>query len=264
MCRAVAAFLVDCGFTVYYCGETTTGVISASLLELQAAFSVNLTPSHNPLEYGGYKYNAADGGPAASELTQRITQYSRDIIAADTLPPFTEKSPPGQLIETDSLKLWQAHVVKNRHRHGIDYEGLCSRAGNMTDLDIVVDSVHGASRLHIRKLLGKAAGSLVMLRGEPDVSFGGIAPEPSSVNMQGVVARLAASDKTFKIGAIIDPDGDRIRFTDGTTEISMNVFGAMAYHFLHEYKGLKGMVAKTVATSNLANSVADALGETVF
>ena len=44
--------------------------------------------------------------------------------------------------------------------------------------------------------------------------------------------------------AIIDPDGDRIRFTDGTA-ISMNQFGAMAYHFLHEVKG-KRMVAKTV------------------
>ncbi len=264
MCRAVAAFLTDCGFTVYYCGETTTGVLSASLLELQAAFSVNLTPSHNPLEYGGYKYNAADGGPAAAELTRLITQYSREIIGSGTLPEISEKPQPGELIDTDSLALWQAHVVKNRNKHGIDYEGLCSRAAKMDDLVIVVDSVHGASRLHIRRLLGAAAGSLVMLRGEPDVSFGGIAPEPSSVNMQGVVATLAASDKKFKIGAIIDPDGDRIRFTDGNTEISMNVFGAMAYHFLHEYKGLKGMVAKTVATSNLANSVAVALGEAVF
>ena len=264
MGRAVAAFLVDCGFTVYYCGETTTGVLSAALLELQAAFSVNLTPSHNPLEYGGYKYNAADGGPAAAELTRLITRYSREIIGSEAIPEISAKSAQGQLIETDSLKLWQAHVVKNRDKHGIDYEGLCRRAAERDDLVIVVDSVHGASRLHIQKLLGMAAGSLIMLRGEPDVSFGGIAPEPSSVNMQGVVARLAASEKQFKIGAIIDPDGDRIRFTDGTTEISMNVFGAMAYHFLHEYKGLKGMVAKTVATSNLANSVAAALGETVF
>ena len=37
----------------------------------------------------------------------------------------------------------------------------------------------------------------------------------------------------------------------------MNQFGAMAYHFLHEYKKKRGMVAKTVATSNLANSIAE-------
>ena len=44
----------------------------------------------------------------------------------------------------------------------------------------------------------------------------------------------------------------------------MNQFGARAYHFLHEHKKLTGMVAKTVATSNLANSVAATLGEELF
>ncbi|MEE4166203.1 MAG: phosphoglucomutase, partial [Desulfocapsaceae bacterium] len=262
--RAVAAYLLDHGFTVYYCGETTTGVLSAALLELKAAFSVNLTPSHNPLEYGGYKYNAADAGPAASELTSLITQYSREIIVSEAIPESLDKPNPGTLLETDSFALWQALVVKNRGTHGIDYQAVCDKASRMEDLIIAIDSVHGASRLHIQKLLGSAARSLVMLRGEADVSFGGIAPEPSSENMQGVVDALAGSDKTLRIGAIIDPDGDRIRFSDGINEISMNVFGAMAYHFLHEQKGLKGMVAKTVATSNLANSVAAKLGEAVF
>jgi phosphomannomutase len=262
--RAVADFLISSGFKVYYCGETTTGVLSASLLELQAAFSINLTPSHNPLEYGGYKYNAADAGPAASELTQSITKYSREIIASGTIPKFSCQQQSGALIETESLPLWQNLVIRNSNKHGIDYRDLCDRAGMMDDLVIVIDAVHGASRLHIRELLGAAAKSLVMLRGEADVSFGGIAPEPSTVNMQGVVDTLAGIDKKLKIGAIIDPDGDRIRFTDGKTDISMNQFGAMAYHFLHEYKGLKGMVAKTVATSNMANSVASRLGEEVF
>jgi phosphomannomutase len=44
----------------------------------------------------------------------------------------------------------------------------------------------------------------------------------------------------------------------------MNQFGAMAYHFLHEIKGKRGMVAKTVASSNLANALAVQLGEEVF
>jgi len=44
----------------------------------------------------------------------------------------------------------------------------------------------------------------------------------------------------------------------------MNQFGAMAYHFLHEIKHKKGMVAKTVASSNLANAVAVQLHEEVF
>jgi phosphomannomutase len=125
--------------------------------------------------------------------------------------------------------------------------------------------VHGASRSYLSRLLhNPPAGRLIVLRDTADPTFGGIAPEPSSTNMQPVMTTLAARKEPLKIGAIIDPDGDRIRFTDGTIEISMNQFGAMAYHFLHEIKGKRGMVAKTVASSNLANAVATQLGEEVF
>ena len=44
----------------------------------------------------------------------------------------------------------------------------------------------------------------------------------------------------------------------------MDAFCSMAYHFLHEVKGKKGMAAKTVASSNLANAVARQLDEEVF
>jgi phosphomannomutase len=148
--------------------------------------------------------------------------------------------------------------------HRIEYRKLLDRAAGHDNLIIAVDAVHGASRLHIERLLGPAAHHLQLLRGTADVTFGGIAPEPSSANLQHVNAVLANSSAYLKIGAIIDPDGDRIRFTDGTTEVGMNQFGALAYFFLHEKKGLNGMVAKTVATSNLVNAVAKGLGERVF
>lgn len=260
----VAETLTNNGFKVYLCGESTTGVLSAALLELQAAFSVNLTPSHNPLEYGGFKYNAADGGPAAPELTSIITRNSRTRVDASPTYPEHDASPPGELLEIDSFGLWQQMVDDNRERHRIDYRAVLKQVSEHPDIAVVIDSVHGASRLHVERLLGPAANKLELLRGEADVTFGGIAPEPSSTNMAQVTQLLHRSDAQLKIGAIIDPDADRIRFTDGTTEISMNQFGAMSYHFLHEHKKLSGMVAKTVATSNLANSVAATLGEELF
>ena len=264
LAQAVCDVLVEHGFQVYFCGETTTGVLSAALLELDAAFSVNLTPSHNPLEYGGYKFNAADAGPAASELTTLITKYSRQIVSEGVLRAPDADLRRGELQSVDSFSLWQKMVNSNEEYHGIDYSQLIEKASAAEHLKIVVDSVHGASRLHIERLFGKAFVSVTMLRGGADVSFGGIAPEPSSVNMVGVGEELRRSDSQLRVGAIIDPDGDRIRFTDGETEISMNQFGAMAYYFLHEYKDKKGMVAKTVATSNFANAIAKALGEQVF
>lgn len=267
----VAGVLAGAGFKVLYAGESTTGALSAAVLINQSAFSVNLTPSHNPLEYGGYKFNAADGGPAAGPVTEKITENARaivqresgiqsncvpDRIAVDALPGVSR---------IDSLGNWIELVQRNRDVHGLDYAAILSKLKNSKELFIIVDCVHGASRLHIERLLGITTQDCLQLERESaDVTFGGVAPEPSTTNMRGVVDALGKNTSRLKLGAIIDPDGDRIRFTDGTNEISMNQFGAMVYHYLHSYKGKKGMVAKTVATSNLANSIAAKLGEDIY
>ncbi|MEE4240192.1 MAG: phosphoglucomutase [Desulfopila sp.] len=271
LAKIAVSLIADEGIKVYFAGESTTGVLSASVLQLKAAFSINFTPSHNPLEYGGLKFNAADGGPAASEITNFISQRAVQVIEENRLPlSFSiEKALSCPLEESvvfiDSLSLWQDHVRQNRAVHGLDYDKIIQSIKDNSDILVVIDSVHGAARLHIDRFFkGLPSVRLLHLRGEKDVTFGGIAPEPSSENMANVMAVLQSRKEKFKLGAIIDPDGDRIRFTDGIHEISMNQFGAMAYHFLHETKRKKGMVAKTVATSNFANSVAEGLGEEVF
>lgn len=268
---AVIDVLIKAGFAVHYAGESTTGVLSAALLELGAAFSINLTPSHNPLEYGGFKYNAADAGPAASPLTDRITANARRIIEADESPlvafsaAFVVPSQRNDIRPFDSLSCWKSLVRRNVSRHGLDLDAIMRSFQENSDVCVAIDSVHGASRLHVAPLFdGNGGERLFHLRANGDVTFNGIAPEPSSENMRQVGETLRARPERLKIGAIIDPDGDRIRFTDGAVEISMNQFGAMAYHFLHEVKGKRGMVAKTVATSNLANCLAKAFGEEVF
>ncbi len=271
LAASVAGVLAGKGFRVHYAGESTTGVLSAAVLKLQAAFSINLTPSHNPLDYGGYKFNAADAGPAASQITETITANARKLVGQGYAPvkaPATieEVMNSYSMVQPfDSLATWKSLVQGNKPVHGLDLAGAVAAFLKRDDMIVVVDCVHGASRLHIRELFNHTMKpSLVVLRDTADVTFGGVAPEPSTANMMGVVETLRKSTATLKLGAIIDPDGDRIRFTDGTTEITMNQFGAMAYHFLHEYKGKKGMVAKTVATSNLANSIAAAFGEDLY
>lgn len=272
LARAAVNVLHANGLKIFYAGEATTGALSASVLMRKAAFSINLTPSHNPLEYGGFKYNAADAGPAAPILTDTITRLAGEYMHLDEVPfvpadldvhkPLEELS---GLVREDSLESWQQLVHTGKPLHGIDYDRLLVELAANSEVVICVDAVHGASRSYLSRLLhNPPAGRLIVLRDTADPTFGGIAPEPSSTNMQPVMTTLAARKEPLKIGAIIDPDGDRIRFTDGTIEISMNQFGAMAYHFLHEIKGKRGMVAKTVASSNLANAVATQLGEEVF
>jgi phosphomannomutase len=265
----VIEMLCRAGFTVYQAGETTTGVLSASVLQLGAAFSINLTPSHNPLQYGGFKYNAADAGPAAATLTSRITENARVLLGqpefAAPAPFARHEASREQVIRLDSLACWKDLVAKNAPLHGLSLAAIMDNFAVRADMVVAIDAVHGASRLHLPRLFPEKAGErLLFLRAGADVTFGGIAPEPSAANMAGVAAVLRKRSEPLKLGAIIDPDGDRIRFTDGETEISMNKFGAMAYHFLHQYKGKKGLVAKTVATSNLANALAKAFGEELF
>ena len=267
----VMHILAGAGFTIYYAGESTTGVLSAAVLECDAAFSINLTPSHNPLEYGGYKFNGADAGPAAPLLTERITENSSRIILKDDSAFYRNGDEIHAQIDLntvtciDSLGLWKKMVQRNSTVHGLNLKKCVTRFLQKKDVAVAVDCVHGASRLHIRELFENTSReSLTVLREDSDVTFGGVAPEPSSVNMRGVFNLLREKKELFRLGCIIDPDGDRIRFTDGNVEISMNQFGAMAFHFLHEYKGKKGIVAKTVATSNFANRIADILGEEVF
>jgi phosphomannomutase len=169
------------------------------------------------------------------------------------------------LVLEDTLASWQQLVRDGEALHGITYDRLLTELAANQQVVVCVDTVHGASRRYIGRLLNNPPQDrLILLRDMDDPTFGGIAPEPSSANMQPTIRALANRSEPLKIGAIIDPDGDRIRFTDGNIEISMNQFGAMAYHFLHEIKGKQGMVAKTVASSNLANALASQLGEEIF
>ncbi len=269
VCNVLAANNVN----IYYAGEATTGTLSAAALELQTAFSINLTPSHNPLQYGGIKYNSSDAGPASPILTDQITKQARLYITngvnSDLIPAGTDLLRPVSDIpgikRADALKCWQQLVRKNNHLHALDYDKIISEVSRRDDIAIAIDCVHGASRKDISAFFNQLSSErLIVLRGSKDYTFGGIAPEPSSANMQPAISTLKNRKETLKVGAIIDPDGDRIRFTDGNIEISMNEFGAMAYHFIHEIKHKKGMVAKTVATSNLANAIARNLNEETF
>jgi phosphomannomutase len=78
--------------------------------------------------------------------------------------------------------------------------------------------------------------------------------------MHGVEKVLRNKIAGFRLGVIMDPDGDRIRFADANVQIPMNYFGAMALHFLHVHKKFSGVVAKSVGTSNLVNAAAERLG----
>lgn len=69
-------------------GYTPTPVISHAILSYNKGRSEGLadgiviTPSHNPPQDGGFKYNPPNGGPADTDITSRIEQRANEIILA--------------------------------------------------------------------------------------------------------------------------------------------------------------------------------------
>jgi phosphomannomutase len=240
------------GIRTWYAGEAPTPEFSAAIEMLDAACSINLTPSHNPANYAGFKFNPSDGGPAGSEITSAIEKAANGMMKESPvlLPVMPEK--------LERVDLTSLYIDFIKQRETLDIGKICNFLDEENCI-ICVDHVHGATRGRVSRILGES-GKIVYLRTADDVLFGGVAPEPSEENLAGVERVLKESSARFKLGAIMDPDGDRIRFADGERQIPMNYFGAMALHFLHTRKGISGVVAKSVGTSNLVNAVAEKLG----
>lgn len=236
---------------VYYAGEASTPELSAAVDRLGVSCSINLTPSHNPANWSGFKFNPADGGPAGTEITSVIEEKANALMANP--PPIPDTNPEFETV--DPIALYEDFL---NNRGTLDLDGIREFVRE-SDCLIAVDHIHGSTRGRPQRLLGQSP-KVVSLRTDDDQLFGGIAPEPSARNMAGLQDILSRSKARFKLGALMDPDGDRIRLTDGNRDITMNHFGAMVLHYLNQYKNIGGVLVKSVATSNFGNAIATALG----
>ncbi|MCP3676578.1 MAG: phosphomannomutase [Deltaproteobacteria bacterium] len=249
------------GIKVLYAGETITPEFSTTIEMLGAACSINITPSHNPSNYLGLKFNPSDGGPAGPEITNLFQDEANRLMGEGGMGKSGETAERDRYEEIDTICLYIRYLEE---RGTLDLKRIRDFVRN-GDCLVVIDHVHGATRGRPERLLKGTATDIMrkkvkLLRTEDNYLFGGVAPEPSAKNMEGVEEILKESAARFKIGVIMDPDGDRIRFADHTTQISMNYFGAMALHFLHVHKGLQGVAAKSVGTSNFVNAIAEKHG----
>lgn len=106
-------------------GYTPTPAISHAILKHNKggttglADGIVITPSHNPPEDGGIKYNPPQGGPADTQVTKWIEERANDLLAAD-------------LLRVKRLSYEQARRAPTTHRH--DYIGTY-----VSDLDTIVD-----------------------------------------------------------------------------------------------------------------------------
>ncbi len=257
------------GIRIYDAGECPTGVGSAILTELKAAGSINFTPSHNPMEYAGIKFNPADGGPADINLTSLIEEHANALMRSRA--PFERADADFRPFRTvvDAAALFTSFVEKKSKVFDLAAIRAWLRE-HARDLSIAIDNMHGSSRGYIQSLLGpetlsalEASDSIRFYNTEDDYSFHGVKPEPNAKNQAILIDALRKADRKLTLGVALDPDADRIRFADAHLDIDMNRFGAIGFANLLR-RGIRGGLATTVPSSGFASEIARKRGEKVF
>jgi len=222
-----------------------TPAIAYAVRTLHTSGAINFTASHNPPEYNGIKFSTPDGAPALPEVTRQIEAAIATIEAGGA--PIARANPPVGGYETADVK-----------------PGFLKRIAALVDLKaiansrikVVYDPFWGAGRGYPSDLLREAGVAVETVHDYRDVLFGGHAPEPSDELLSAARARMKETGAA--LGMATDGDADRFGIVDGDgTFIQPNYVIALLFDYLVETRGWRNGVAKSVATTNLVNALAD-------
>jgi alpha-D-glucose phosphate-specific phosphoglucomutase len=222
-----------------------TPAIAYAVRELKASGSINITASHNPPEYNGIKFSGADGAPALPEVTRQI-EAAVEAIAASGVPVPLATISAGGFATADVKPTYIKRLAEL-----VDLEAIAK-----SGIKVVYDPFWGAGRGYSSEILRAAGVPCETVHDFRDVLFGGHAPEPDDHLLGDAKAKM----KEFGAQLCIATDGDADRFgvvdEDGTF-IQPNYIIALLFDYLVETRGWKNGVAKSVATTNLVNALAD-------
>jgi phosphoglucomutase len=250
-------------------GFTPTPVISHSILTYNRdrtaghADGVVITPSHNPPEDGGFKYNPPSGGPADTKTTKVIERRANEILA-------------GGMREVRRLPL--AKALKAGTTSEYDYVGPYVRdLNNVVNLEAVakagvsigVDPMGGSS-VHFWEPLAEHYGlnlEVVNDTIDPTFSFmtvdrdGKIRMDCSSPS---AMASLIGLKDRFDISFGNDPDADRhgiVTRSSGLMNPNHYLAAAISYLFRNRPRWpAETAVGKTLVSSAIIDRVANDLG----
>ena len=247
-CAMAAEILEAQGITPLVANEPApTPGLAHSVIHNQADGVINFTASHNPPEYNGIKFSTPDGCPALPEVTKKI---EAEIVAVDG--GAAPKSSNGSGPKRESLDPKPAYL--KRLAETVDLE-VIRKAG----LRVVFDPMWGAARGYSDELLHSAGVQVATVHDYRDVLFGGHAPEPDDHLLEDL--RKKMRETGAQIGIATDGDADRFGIVDADgTFLQPNYVIAILFDYLVESRGWKNGVAKSVATTNLINALAQAHG----
>ena len=251
---------------------TPTPVISHAILTYNRgrgtalADGIVITPSHNPPDSGGFKYNPPNGGPADTAVTSWIENQANQLLA-------------GRLDGVRRMPLAQALALATTHRHDYLHTYVNDLAA-VIDLDAIraagvhmgVDPLGGAGVHYWPLIADQYKLDLTITNDVVDPTFrfmtldwdGKIRMDPSSPN---AMQRLIGLKERFDIAFACDTDHDRHGVvTRGAGLIPPNHYltAAASYLFANRPQwNSRATIGKTVVTSMMLDRVAQRLGRNI-
>jgi phosphoglucomutase len=250
-------------------GVTPTPVISRAILVYNRgrtehlADGIVITPSHNPPEDGGFKYNPTNGGPADTHVTQWVENRANELLRGGNAGvkriPFTTAMKAGSTHQEDFV-LPYVRDLKNV----VDMDSIRD-AG----LKLAVDPLGGAARPYWEPINSIYGLDIVVVNPAIDPTFsfmtvdhdGKIRMDCSSPY---AMARLVGLKDRYRVAFANDPDSDRHGIvTPSAGLMNPNHYLAVAIGYLLAHRprwGAHVSVGKTLVSSSMIDRVVQKLG----
>jgi len=252
-------------------GYTPTPLISFAILEHNAqggdvADGIVITPSHNPPEDGGFKYNPPNGGPADTDVTGWIEKRANELLAAGlegVKRMDYDAAMESGLVEAIDFVTPYVEALERI----VDMEAIKS-----SGLKLGADPLGGTALAVYRKIREHYGLNLEIVneRVDPTFSFmtldhdGRIRMDCSS---PWAMASLVAHKDRFDLAFGNDADADRHGIVTPVGGLmNPNHYLSVAIGYLFEKRdwpeGLK--IGKTLVSSSMIDRVAEGLGRKVY
>lgn len=243
-----AAVMATCGIRVWLADRNVpTPVIAYEVTRRGAAGGLNITASHNPPEYNGLKFSGPSGGPVLPAVTDRIERRVQELLAQPEIPcpPLGELEAKGLVTRIDPRPTYL-----NRLRELVNLRTIAAAR-----LKVAVDLLYGTADGYLDEILREAGCDVQTLHGSRNPAFGGMAPDPSEMNLRELTT-VVRSDGCH-LGLATDGDADRYGIIDRDGRfIEPNYILALLLQHLINTRGWRMGVARSVATSHLVDAVA--------
>ena len=245
-----------------------TPELSFAVRELKCISGVNITASHNPSNYNGYKVYWEDGAqftPPHDKGVLKEVLAIEDYSKVKTMPE--EEARAKGLYEDISSEIDDKYIAKVKEQV-LSPEAIKEQANK---LGVVYTPLHGTGNIPVRRVLSELGFSKVYVVKEqelPDGNFPTVKyPNPESKAAFELALKLA-KEKDADIVLATDPDADRlgVYVKDEVSKDYIALTGNMSGSLLCEYLlsrrkelGLlpaNGEVVKSIVTTNLVDAIA--------